>query len=95
MRKDKVKIIGEEISDERIKSFLDLEPADNTPSSLYKLLKAYRGLRSDDFARFVNFFTQQGFDLLAKDQNGNDFISIISNHKNAASYLAAVQRALN
>lgn len=31
MRKDKKQIIGEEISDESIKLFLGVEPADDTP----------------------------------------------------------------
>ncbi|PXB86505.1 hypothetical protein C0044_34370, partial [Pseudomonas aeruginosa] len=44
MRKDKKQIIGEEISDESIKLFLGVEPADDTPPSLHKLIKAYRGL---------------------------------------------------
>ncbi|MFO6043006.1 PA4642 family protein, partial [Pseudomonas aeruginosa] len=43
MRKDKKQIIGEEISDESIKLFLGVEPADDTPPSLHKLIKAYRG----------------------------------------------------
>ena len=63
MRKDKKQIIGEEISDESIKLFLGVEPADDTPPSLHKLIKAYRGLRIDDFERFLTFFREAGYDL--------------------------------
>lgn len=67
MRKDKKQIIGEEISDESIKLFLGVEPADDTPS-LHKLIKAYRGLRIDDFERFLTFFREAGYDLDARRQ---------------------------
>ena len=49
MRKDKKQVIGEEISDDSIRLFLGVEPADDTPPSLHNLVKAYRGLRIDDF----------------------------------------------
>ena len=58
MRKDKKQVIGDEIADESIKLFLQPEPADDTPPSLHKLIKAYRGLRIDDFERFVRFSGQ-------------------------------------
>ena len=51
MRKDKKQVIGDEIGDEQIKLFLDFEPVDATSPSLHKLIKAYRGLRIDDFER--------------------------------------------
>ena len=60
MRKDKKQVIGEEISDDSIKLFLAVEPADATPPALHKLVKAYRGLRVDDFERFVGFFVAAG-----------------------------------
>ena len=50
MRKDKKQLIGDEIGDEQIKLFLDFEPVDATSPSLHKLIKAYRGLRIDDFS---------------------------------------------
>ncbi len=77
MRKDKKQIIGEEISDESIKLFLGVEPADDTPPSLHKLIKAYRGLRIDDFERFLTFFREAGYDLDARDAKGNDFVALV------------------
>ena len=77
MRKDKKQVIGEEIDDAEIKLFLDVEPADDTPASLHKLVKAYRGLRIDDFERFVGFFVEAGYDLSAKDAQGKDFVALI------------------
>ena len=68
MRKDKKQVIGDEIGDEQIKLFLDFEPVDATSPSLHKLVKAYRGLRIDDFERFLTFFVEAGLDLNGKDE---------------------------
>jgi len=94
MRKDKQKVIGEPISDEQIKSYLNLTLADNTPLDFYRLVKAYRGLRADDFARFVHFFVANGGNLQAANQDGQTFIAQISGHKKAAPYLATIKNHL-
>ncbi|WP_017936910.1 PA4642 family protein [Zestomonas thermotolerans] len=93
MRKDKKQVIGEEISDEQIKLFLAVEPADDTPPSLHKLIKAYRGLRVDDFERFIGFFVEAGYDLNAKDAKGNDFVALIRDQRQAAPYIEIVEAA--
>ncbi|MFZ6045268.1 PA4642 family protein [Pseudomonas sp. CR3202] len=93
MRKDKKQVIGEEISDDSIKLFLAVEPADATPPSLHKLIKAYRGLRIDDFERFVTFFVQAGYDLNAKDEKGNDFIALIQDQRQAEPYIEVIKAA--
>lgn len=93
MRKDKKQVIGEEIGDEPIKLFLAVEPADATPPSLHKLIKAYRGLRIDDFERFVGFFVEAGYDLGAKDAQGNDFIALIQDQRQAAPYIEVIKAA--
>ncbi|MAK88509.1 MAG: hypothetical protein CMK96_16635, partial [Pseudomonas sp.] len=78
MRKDKKQVIGDEIADESIKLFLQPEPADDTPPSLHKLIKAYRGLRIDDFERFLGFFVAAGYDLDARDSKGQSFIDLVA-----------------
>lgn len=93
MRKDKKQVIGEAIADEPIKLFLSVEPADATPPSLHKLVKAYRGLRIDDFERFVGFFVAEGFDLNAKDAQGNDFIALIQDQRFAEPYVGVIKAA--
>lgn len=93
MRKDKKQVIGDEVSDEQIKLFLAVEPADATPPSLHKLVKAYRGLRDHDFERFVGFFVAAGYDLDARDADGNDFIALISDQRNAEPYIQAINAA--
>ncbi|MGE6529098.1 PA4642 family protein [Pseudomonas sp. NPDC077382] len=93
MRKDKKKVIGEEVSDESIKLFLEPEPADDTPPSLHKLSKAYRGLRVDDFERFLGFFVEAGYDLNAKDANGQDFVALIADQRQAEPYIELIKAA--
>lgn len=93
MRKDKKQVIGEEIGDEPIKLFLSVEPADDTPPSLHKLVKAYRGLRIDDFERFLGFFVEAGFDLNAQDAKGQDFVALIQDQRLAEPYIEAIKVA--
>nr|WP_298144951.1 PA4642 family protein [uncultured Pseudomonas sp.] len=93
MRKDKKQVIGEEITDESIKLFLAVEPADATPPSLHKLIKAYRGLRAGDFERFVGFFVEAGYDLAATDAQGKDFIALVEDQRFAEPYIEVVKAA--
>ena len=93
MRKDKKQIIGEEISDDMIKVYLGAEPADATPPSLHKMIKAYRGLRVDDFERFVGFFSAAGYALEARDPSGKDFIELIQDQRQAEPYIEVIRAA--
>ena len=93
MRKDKKQLIGDEIGDEQVKSFLNFEPYDATSPSLHKLIKAYRGLRINDFERFLVFFKQAGYDLDGKDEHGNDFVALIKDQRNAEDYIELVRQA--
>ncbi|MCP2074404.1 UNVERIFIED_ORG: hypothetical protein J2Y77_003840 [Pseudomonas lini] len=93
MRKDKKQVIGDEIGDEQIKLFLNFEPIDATSPSLHKLIKGYRGLRVDDFERFLTFFIEAGYDLNGKDEHGNDFVALIQDQRNAEEYIALINKA--
>ena len=93
MRKDKKQLIGDEIGDEQIKLFLDFEPVDATSPSLHKLIKAYRGLRIDDFERFLGFFVAAGYDVDGKDEQGQTFVDHIKDQRNAAEYIELIEKA--
>ncbi|MBH3364869.1 PA4642 family protein [Pseudomonas sp. URMO17WK12:I11] len=94
MRKDKKQVIGDEISDDYIKTFLQFEPADEVTSpSLHKLVKAYRGLRVDDFRRFVGFFVEAGLDLDGKDEHGKTFAEQIADQRNGEEYIEIIENA--
>ncbi len=91
MRKDKKQVIGDEIGDESIKLFLQPEPADDTPPSLHKLIKAYRGLRIDDFERFLGFFVAAGYDLDARNSKGQSFVDLIADQRQARPYIELIE----
>lgn len=91
MRKDKKQVIGDEIADDSIKLFLQPEPADDTPPSLHKLIKAYRGLRIDDFERFLGFFVAAGYDLDARDAKGQSFIDLVADQHQARPYIERIE----
>lgn len=93
MRKDKKQVIGEDMSDDAIKLFLDFEPADQTSPSLHKLIKAYRGLRVDDFERFIGFFLAAGYDLDARDEQGRDFLALIADQRPGEPYIEVIKAA--
>lgn len=93
MRKDKKQVIGDEIGDEQVKLFLDFEPADATSPSLHKLIKAYRGLRIDDFERFLGFFVAAGYDLDGQDELGKTFVELIRDQRNGADYIELMDKA--
>lgn len=93
MRKDKKQVIGDEIGDEQIKLFLDFEPVDATSPSLHKLIKAYRGLRIGDFERFLGFFVAAGYDVDGKDEQGQTFVELIKDQRNAAEYIELIEKA--
>lgn len=93
MRKDKKQVIGDEIGDEQIKLFLDFEPVDATSPSQHKLIKAYRGLRIDDFERFLVFFVEAGYDLDGKDEHGQTFAEVIKDQRNSGEYIELIEKA--
>lgn len=72
--------------DDRVKSFLALEPNGAESPDFYALLKAYRGMRPDDFERFLNFFITAGRDVDATDNQGRTLWQIISTHRHGNEF---------
>ncbi len=93
MRKDKKQIIGEDMTDEAIKVFLNAEPADQTPAPLHKLLRAYHSLRLHDFQRFLTFFKAEGLPLTIKNSAGQGFAELIADQRMAKPYITAFEQA--
>ncbi len=91
---DKPKVIGEEWSDERVKSFLAIDPYDDAVNADYNaLLKAYQAMRAGDFERFIGFFVDAGRDLNATDSAGKTILDLISQHRRSTEYAAALKAA--
>ena len=73
--------------DDRVKSFLEIQP--NGENADYHVLqKAYRGMRPDDFKRFLVFFTEASRNLDAQDTRGRTLWEIIEQHRQGADFVA-------
>jgi len=91
---DKPKVIGEEWSDERVKSFLDAGSTDGGEFADYtSLLKAYQAMRAEDFERFVGFFVAAGRNLNAVNENGENLLDLVSQHRKGKDYACALEAA--
>lgn len=75
--------------DARVKSFLAIEPYGDESADFHVLLKAYRGMRPDDFERFLVFFMEAGRNIDATDNAGRTLWDIIKHHRQGADFIAA------
>lgn len=91
---DKPKVIGEEWSDERVKSFLAITPYDSRINADFNaLIKAYQAMIAEDFERFVGFFVEEGRDLNAIDENGETILDLVSRHRRSTAYADILRKA--
>lgn len=90
-RKDKKKVIGEPMTDEQIRFFLNGEPEAGVNGDFHKLQRAYRSLRAEDFERFVGFFVADGGNINAQGPDGKTMAQIIGQHPRFQQYLSALQ----
>ncbi len=91
---DKPKVIGEEWSDERVKSFLAITPYNSdTNADFNALIKAYQAMIAEDFERFVGFFVEAGRDLNAVDENGETILDLVSRHRRSTAYAQILKKA--
>ena len=91
LKKDKQKVLGENFDDERILTFFNYEAYDDDNSDFHLLEKAYRGMKADNFATFLDFFVEKGHDINATNANGSTFLAMIANHRPAKAYIAAMK----
>ena len=91
LRKDKQKVLGEHFDDERIKSFFNYQSSEQTHPDYHLLEKAYRGMKADNFATFVQFFCKDGHDINAKNPQGETFLQTIQRHRLADDYIATLK----
>jgi len=84
---------NEEWSDERIRLFLEVQPPAGIPADYAVLLKAYRGMTADLFARFVPFFVEAGRDINARLEDGSTILDHIAEHRRSGEYMAVLEKA--
>ena len=81
-------------NDDRVRSFLTYEPYGDASADFHVLLKAYRGMRPEDFERFLHFFLADGRDPDATDPHGRTLWQIIKEHRAGADFLLAKRRVI-
>ena len=94
MRPDKKTITDEVWDDDRVRSFLvprAVQGGDEPDFVI--LLNAYRGMRPDDFARFIAFYTGENHCLNPCNEGGHTFIEFISPHRHAKEFIEILLRA--
>lgn len=90
-RKDKQKVIGEPMTDEQVRAFLDCGPEQGLDLDHHLLMRAYRSLRSEDFSRFLGFFVGAGHNINAADPQGRTALAIIQEHQQGEEYAEALK----
>jgi len=86
MRPDKAKVVDEVWDDARISSFLDKRPMGAEPEEYSMLLNAYRSMRAEDFARFIEMFISRGGDVNVCNRQGHTLLEDIEGHGKAAPF---------
>ena len=51
------------------------------------MLKAYRGMRPDDFERFLKFYVADGRDIDARDLKGRTIWDIMATHRHGTEFI--------
>jgi len=81
----------EEWSDERLQTFLTLEPPESLPADYNVLLKAYRGMTAKLFARFLPIFIAAKRDINTRLENGSTFLDLVLQHRKSVAYADALR----
>lgn len=92
LKKDKQKVLGEVFDDERIRGFLDGQSPKGLNLDFYLLERAYRGMREENFATFVEFFVEAGHDLNAQNNDGRTLIGLAREHTAFAEYVGILEK---
>ena len=87
------KVTDEVWDDERVRSFLNLKPYDETDADYHALQNAYEYMRAEDFRRFVKFFQTAGRNLHVKNLNGETLLQRIEGHEAASDYRDILREA--
>ena len=84
---------NEEWSDERLKACLNVLPPEGLPHDYNILLRAYRGMTAELFARFIVFYTDAGHDINVSLEDGSTFLDLVSRHRKSVEYADILRQA--
>ena len=80
-------------SDERVQSFLHMQPLAGESADYHVLLKAYRGMVPEAFVRFIAFFTEAGRDINAPGPGDKTILKLLQEHRHAGEYVQILKDA--
>ena len=83
----------EEWSDERLKGYLELLPPSGMPRDYAILLKAYRGMTAELFARFIPLFIEADKNINVQLNDGSTFLDHVREHRKSVEYAAVLTQA--
>lgn len=83
---------GDDWNDERVRSWLTLQPPEGINADYHVLQRAYQAMRPDDFERFIVFFLAQNRNIKAPGPDGQALGAVIAKHALAGEFLAVLQR---
>lgn len=91
MKKDKQKVVDEVWTEERIKSFLDLEPPPGEDRDFHTLYTAYKSMRLEDFETFLGFYADAGRNFQVRNKQGEQLTDIIAEHRTGKAFSDAIE----
>ena len=91
---EKKQVVGEVWDDARVKEFLAQPVLEGRgDADFVRLLRAYQGMRPDDFERYLGFFVEAGHNVDARNERNQTFIAYISRHRLSGPFVEALLRA--
>lgn len=91
LKKDKEKVLDEVWTQDRVKDFLTVQPAEGFNTDYHAVLKAYQSMRLENFSEFIDFFITDGRDINAQGPDGETVLSIIKQHRNGGEYVEVLE----
>lgn len=84
---------GEDWSDERVAGYLNRQPPAGTDADFHALHTAYKHMRPEDFARFLDVFKSAGRRVDARDPQGRTLLDLVTTHPASAEFARLLQAA--
>jgi len=91
--KDKAPVQGEPMPEQQFRALLRFQPERGEDPDFHVLLRAYRGMTPEDFARFMEFFREEGRNVDARDPKGRTLKQLIRRHRHAGPYIEVLEQA--
>lgn len=92
MKKDKLEIVDEVWTSERVKDFLNVQTVEDVEADFHVLLKAYQAMRLENFTEFVALFVDEGRNINATNPAGQTVLAIVQQHGRSAGYATALKQ---